>query len=1050
MTANSREELRNVLSPGVVSVVYPDDTRGEHKSLPDLLDQIPGVFVRRVAGTGGYTTTSIRGSAPSQVNIYIDGVPYNTSSEVAADISTIPIENVERVEVYRGTTPARFSGAPLGGAINIVTKRATGLSGTVSGGVRSFGGWQTSANINAPLFGGSLLLGVDMDHSKGDFRYLDYVFDQLRSLNGGLAPDGKPITYYDRYDFLFASYGLPARNPSPPANFPIERRRLNNSFQKDNILVKWNSDHFTAKYSYTYLNRLMPVNIQNEYEYNDLPEYAYPLPASAYGDNYPSVRNPRLQQVQKQHDVALGWHNRFGRLEVAVALNAMDQDKHYANLDQFGLGGLGRFWSDFRTRRYGGQLDLAFTLGKDGPIRQRIELHAQGSQETMHADASDLDMGMPSPEQANLYRRYRRHLVNFQAQDTITVRPLGDLELTPIARVERLFGPALGEAENPFGPSSGDYGWKPTWSISAKKNFGGWLLFADYGTYNRYPNFYEIYGDGVFVQAGSSALGNITPLLREHGNNADIGFGWNGTVVDDLRASFRTTFFRRKTYDTITLYSTPIGGKYINSGTTVTKGVEFEGNLILGKSADLQAAATYQKGHYVEGSYYTFGGISALQRVGDDRLYTLNNPRFTANARLNLHFLDGALTTFGEVKHTGKRYTYQRDATIDGNGGFAYDLPLTTIDLGAHYKLPHGLALSAGVNDVFNAGPRQKAYNPNYYNQFNYNSSETDYQSVTVPTLYSNVGYPQQGRTFYLTIAKSFGAGDKDRTSDRIKLDRSTAPWTGFYAGGSIGRGWQAEHANESLAFDTNANGVFTDYVPGARVFDEWFLNFNGNGFQRGFDGRGTALGKVAADGIAADRNRRLSYGFRAGYDRQIGDWVIGAVGEWASYRLIDAVSGYGLLFHVDDVMGEVLDEDSYAFTRRLNSIASLRLRGGYSWRGLLGYVTGGLARGDVDHGFLTTNTVNRFTERGTGNHRWGYQYGFGLEHRVAGPFTLGVEFLHTRLRDGEYTVQAGVNPDAPVYNGFQQCATCFSTDIKRASSRYEISSVRLTAGIRF
>ncbi|MDR0674418.1 MAG: hypothetical protein LBF93_12405, partial [Zoogloeaceae bacterium] len=62
--SGSREDPRDILSPGVVSVVYPDDVKGEHKALSDLLDQIPGVYVRRQSGSGHYTTASIRGSAP--------------------------------------------------------------------------------------------------------------------------------------------------------------------------------------------------------------------------------------------------------------------------------------------------------------------------------------------------------------------------------------------------------------------------------------------------------------------------------------------------------------------------------------------------------------------------------------------------------------------------------------------------------------------------------------------------------------------------------------------------------------------------------------------------------------------------------------------------------------------------------------------------------------------------------------------------------------------------------------------------------------------------
>lgn len=87
-------ELKKQLSPGEVSIIYPDDTKGEHKSLPDLLDQIPGVYVRCVTGTGQYTTARIRASAPSQVEYLFDGISYKTGSESATDLSTIPMSNV--------------------------------------------------------------------------------------------------------------------------------------------------------------------------------------------------------------------------------------------------------------------------------------------------------------------------------------------------------------------------------------------------------------------------------------------------------------------------------------------------------------------------------------------------------------------------------------------------------------------------------------------------------------------------------------------------------------------------------------------------------------------------------------------------------------------------------------------------------------------------------------------------------------------------------------------------------------------------------------------
>lgn len=760
VTANSREQLADRLSPGVVSVVYPDDTQGEHKSLPDLLDQIPGVYARRVAGTGQYTTTSIRGSSPSQVNIYIDGVPYNTSSEVAADLSTLPMSNVERVEVYRGSTPARFSGAPLGGAINIVTKAPTTRSGSVSAGARSYEGYQFSANFSAPLFGGGLLLGLDLEGSAGNFEYDDLFVKGLNGIVYGGAyknPNGEANTPARMWSD--PALGGPGWMITPYSDIPVRRERMNNSFEKQNVLVKWRSETLTAKWSYTFMERLMPGMTRESDSYighrQDLPQFAWPQ--AGLGD----LANQRRRQEQVENDLALGWRDSFGGLTLGVTLNVMDQDKRYRNLDIPNANGIGTSWSNYRTRRYGVATDAAWSLGEGGPIGQLIELHADYVDETLHADANNLVpvVGPPS----DYYTRFKRERTSVQVQDTLTIRALGDLQITPIGRLEQLQGPVLGTSASPFGNPSGDLGWKPTWSLSVKKRFGeGWLIFANAGTYNRYPNFYEIYGDGLYVAPGADSVGNTIPLQREHGRNADLGFGWNGQLPFDLTGSFRATYFERRTEDAITYYATPIGAKYINSGVTFTQGGEFEGNLVWGKRADLQLAATVQEGRYVEGTYYYFGGSSALARLVDtDDLYTLQAPVFAASGRLNVNFLDGALKTYLEVKHTGKKYVYQVQDYL------AYETPLTTVGLGARYEAPAGIVVTAGVSDVFDEGPKQqlKGGYPNHsytwstcVDPFDFvcaflTPGTTIFEEYQVPV---NVYYPQQGRTFYFTLTKKF------------------------------------------------------------------------------------------------------------------------------------------------------------------------------------------------------------------------------------------------------------------------------------------------------
>lgn len=112
-----RPDWEAKLSPGTVTVIRPDDYKGEQKDLPDLLKMVPGVHVRELNGKGQYTTVSVRGSTAAQVGVFVDGVLFNLGGDAAADISTIPVHNVERIEVYRGYIPARLA-VPLWAALS--------------------------------------------------------------------------------------------------------------------------------------------------------------------------------------------------------------------------------------------------------------------------------------------------------------------------------------------------------------------------------------------------------------------------------------------------------------------------------------------------------------------------------------------------------------------------------------------------------------------------------------------------------------------------------------------------------------------------------------------------------------------------------------------------------------------------------------------------------------------------------------------------------------------------------------------------------------------
>jgi len=104
------------------TTILPADSPRARDDLADLLVEVPGVIVTRSGSLGSIATLSLRGSNPDEVRVYLDGVPLNLAEGGAVDISTLPLGDVERVEIYRGSTPLAFPESALGGIVSITTR----------------------------------------------------------------------------------------------------------------------------------------------------------------------------------------------------------------------------------------------------------------------------------------------------------------------------------------------------------------------------------------------------------------------------------------------------------------------------------------------------------------------------------------------------------------------------------------------------------------------------------------------------------------------------------------------------------------------------------------------------------------------------------------------------------------------------------------------------------------------------------------------------------------------------------------------------------------
>lgn len=89
--------------------------------LAEALNLVTGVDMQARGFLGHPSSVTIQGSNPRHVRVMVDGVLLNSQGTAFADPSLIPIDNVERIEIIKGTGSSVW-GSSLGGVINVVTK----------------------------------------------------------------------------------------------------------------------------------------------------------------------------------------------------------------------------------------------------------------------------------------------------------------------------------------------------------------------------------------------------------------------------------------------------------------------------------------------------------------------------------------------------------------------------------------------------------------------------------------------------------------------------------------------------------------------------------------------------------------------------------------------------------------------------------------------------------------------------------------------------------------------------------------------------------------
>jgi len=107
---------------GISEITAADIRNRGARDVGEAMALIPGVHFRQGRSRVGHYVT-IRGFEQENVLILLDGVPISVPYEGLVNLPDIPVQNIARIKVIKGSASALYGPNAMGGVVNIITKK---------------------------------------------------------------------------------------------------------------------------------------------------------------------------------------------------------------------------------------------------------------------------------------------------------------------------------------------------------------------------------------------------------------------------------------------------------------------------------------------------------------------------------------------------------------------------------------------------------------------------------------------------------------------------------------------------------------------------------------------------------------------------------------------------------------------------------------------------------------------------------------------------------------------------------------------------------------
>ncbi|WLG73446.1 TonB-dependent receptor domain-containing protein [Pseudomonas simiae] len=169
ISANRQVQARNDSSAANTVFTRDDIDRLQPTSVTDLLSRVPGVQVAPTGGRGSLPGIFIRGTKSAQSLVLVDGQRIANTTSGDSGLQYLNVDQIERVEVLRGSRSVIYGSDAIGGVIQVFTRRNTeqGLQPRLKLGFGSNQTWERSLGLSGGDEHTRFNLGASLDDTAG-------------------------------------------------------------------------------------------------------------------------------------------------------------------------------------------------------------------------------------------------------------------------------------------------------------------------------------------------------------------------------------------------------------------------------------------------------------------------------------------------------------------------------------------------------------------------------------------------------------------------------------------------------------------------------------------------------------------------------------------------------------------------------------------------------------------------------------------------------------------------------------------------------------------